>query len=260
MKTTYYTHLTDIIELPKQWDTLTSNLDDFFSRLGLQNYSFQITHPVLPPNPTPAGPPLTEEEAFELIEWFEGETYTPPPPVISTPTPIISVTPHKQEKIFLTLELQALSEVAIKLAGLDSVSLILNPDEFILQLTISQNKIELEFTVDLGIRFTPDLLIPMRTITKDDGSISFERDVNLPYVQIDLVSVNISIDHNETLSLSHGIGLQLSKPIMIGDTGIVIESADLELNLSGTGSQPTGTPPGWKGLYLNPASTIRRMI
>jgi hypothetical protein len=41
---------------------------------------------------------------------------------------------------------------------------------------------------------------------------------------------------------------------MIGETGLIIERADIELSLSGHGPRPAGTPPNWKGVMVNSAS------
>jgi hypothetical protein len=40
---------------------------------------------------------------------------------------------------------------------------------------------------------------------------------------------------------------------MVGDTGVVIESADIKFNLDGNGPRPDGTPEGWKGLLIENA-------
>jgi len=253
MTQTFIAPVRDLFDLPGQLDSLTSSLGDIFSRIGLTGFSPAINPPNLPPGEIDAGPSLTEAEAFELLEWYEGEQEELPPDV-SVPQDVISTVPLDLGTSTLTLQLQALSEIIFELAGLDGVSLVLNPGGFEAILTISGDTLTLGFTVALAIRFSSDLLRPLHRVTDSNGRVRFERDESRSYSQIDLGNMNLVVDSTGAINFSGGVGVRLTTPVMIGDTGVVIESADIVLNLSGGDPRPVGTPTNWKGLLINNAS------
>jgi hypothetical protein len=242
-----------IIDATSQPKWLMTSLDKVLSAVGLVDVGLVITSP----SPAAANvpePPMSLEEALELLS-FSGDPADPgPPPAPAPDPPLESATDLAPDTYTLTLTLEALSEVVIDLPGLEGVGLVLNPGGFEAHLTAAGEELSLAFTVGLGVRLSPNLLRPMRQVTADDGAVNFEDDPSQPYVQITLASVTVEIDAAGAVDVVGGVGVQLDRPVMIGDTGVLIESADIDLNFSGSGPRPAGTPEGWKGLLINQAS------
>jgi len=248
----YSVRLTDVLPLPSQFDGLESSLDSILDKIGLTNVSIVVNPPSLPPG-SAGEPPISEDDAMALLEYYDDETEeVPPTPTI--PQNVIPTTTLDLGNRVLTLDLKALSDIVLVLPGLDGVSLVLNPGGFRATLMLDVEHFSLGFTVGMGIRFSSTLLRPLHKITEDDGRVNFEPDTSRSYVQLDVASLSVAIDETDTISVSGGLGVHLSDPVMIGDTGMVIESADIVLNLSGGDPRPTGTPAGWKGLLINNAS------
>jgi hypothetical protein len=254
MTTEYTVPLSGVIPARTPFDGLMTALDEVLDRIGLKQIDSLTTQApwesTPPPSPTPA---ITEEEAAaELIDFDDGpEVPAPPGAVPQTAEPAVELEMGHRT---VTMQLKALGDVVIELPGLDGVSLVLNPGGFDATLVLEEEDLSLGFTVGLGIRFSPDSLRPLRRVTADDGRVGFETDTTRPYVQINLARASVTVDQTGSFDVSGGIGVQLSDPVMIGSTGVVIESADIVLNLSGTGPRPAGTPEGWKGLLINNAS------
>src|SRR6185295_5855712 len=117
--------LTDALDLPPQWDGLTTQLDQVFSRIGLKDLSLGVSSAqTAAPSDDPSL--LTEQEAFDLLGWYEGEEEIPP--VIQSVAvnvdrpPVLAAT-----ESLLVLQLEVLEEVSLDLAGIDGISLVLNP-------------------------------------------------------------------------------------------------------------------------------------
>ena len=134
----------------------------------------------------------------------------------------------------MQFEIEVLSQVLVDLVGLEGVSLVLNPGGFTVQFVASSEGFTSSFNVGLGIRLSPALLRPYRRVGGGENNITFEPDTNREYTQINLASVSVEIDNAGSVNLHPVEGVQLIDPVMIGDTGMIVESADIELNLSGT--------------------------
>jgi hypothetical protein len=254
---TYSSRLSELIDLPDVFEDLASPISDILDGVGLRDYTLTLVPPApLPPDDEDTSPPLTEEEALAGQEWFEGEDEEAAPEPDSQPasTPAGLFDWGAQT---LTLDLAVLSEVEVRLAGLDGVTLVLNPGGFQAVLDFDKDGLSLSFTIGLAVRFSPDLLRPMRAVADPadpGGPVRFEPDDTRPHTQIDVAGVTVTLDTATGLTFEGGIGVVLSEPVMIGQTGVIIESADVELNLTGQGNRPEGTPDTWKGLLLNSAS------
>src|SRR6185295_14025380 len=154
----------------------------------------------------------------------------------------------------LVLQLEVLEEVSLDLAGIDGISLVLNPGGCEARWRSVGEEFILETDLVITIRFNPEILRPLKKIIDSDGKVSFVEDQTRAYSQIEVGSVHVVLDSVTGLDVSAHAGIRLTAPAMIGDTGVVVEEADIELNLSGKGARPDGTPAGWKGVLINHAS------
>jgi hypothetical protein len=249
--------ITDIFDLPSSFDAITSDLEEVLGRIGISDFSLNVQLPPVTPGDASPVPPITKDDALGLLadegdEGDEGDEF--PPPVGNISQDVIPCAPSASTTVQIQMELEVLSDIVINLAGLDGISLVLNPAGFTAQFTTDDTGFALSFSLGAAIRFAPNLLRPYRKVTQNNGEITFERDESRPYTQINLANVDISIDHTGSIDLNAGAGIQLTDPMMIGDTGLIIENADIVLSLSGAGPRPDGTPPGWKGVMINEAS------
>lgn len=155
--------------------------------------------------------------------------------------------------VSLTLAFEG--ELSFSLPGVDGISLILGSGstgtttiDVVAQV---DNSVTVTFSADYGVRFSADLLTPMKTT---DGGATWVEDETKEYIELTVASTTITFDSASGVSFEAGAGLRIVDPVMIGDTNVIIESADIELNLDGTGSAPAGAEAGWKGLMVNEAA------
>lgn len=256
MTPVYSSPFTELFDTPDQLEFLTSASEAIFAKIGISDVSITINRqPITPNPPVPDIPPTPQQLLDDLI--FVDDGLIDDPNAIAGPAPGGAPAPTGApniDMVTLSLTCKALSEVVLDLAGLNGVSLVLNPGGFIATMEVQASGVVVSATLSLGIRFDPKIVQPAKQITRPDGSIDYVRDTAQPWVELTLASVQIQCDDAGNIDLSGGAGLQITSPVIIGDTGVVIESADVELNLSGTGSRPAGTPAGWKGLLINNAS------
>jgi hypothetical protein len=231
------------------FDNVMNSLDDIFSKIGLRNIDMDIVLPQLQDTS------LIGEDVQVQTEdlFFDDGPEVPPSSDIPISHDVIESIAIDTGSRSLSLQLKAIANVVIDLPGLEGVSLILNPGNFDAILTYHQNRFSLEFAARFAIRFGSDILRPLRRIDDDNGVINFVNDDDRQYVELNIGVLTVSFDSTGVLNLNGGIGLQISNPFMIGNTGVVIESADVSLNLTGGGPRPAGTPAGWRGLLINNA-------
>jgi hypothetical protein len=109
--------------------------------------------------------------------------------------------------------------------------------------------------VDVGLRFAPDKLRPMRPRDAADLTKGFEPDPTLEAVQLNFrAAVAINTDTGVRLEAPGDLDLPFCQ---IGSTGVVISAQDLVLRLSDVQPFPEGIDPAafeleadWKGVYL----------
>ncbi len=235
-------------------DTVITPLGTVLTKLGLSG----LTTVNNPSANTGVEPPpfdsMTEEEALALLDpyaGFDGVDIEPDP--IEYTHDIVPTTLWDMGDTTVTLQLQALSEIEFELPGLDGTSIIINPEGFSATLFIAADHVQLSFTTAVGLRFSPTFIQPMRRVS-DQGHVRFERDPERNYAQINLASMTITINQDGALSFDTGTGINLTDPISLGSSGVFVENASLDLNLSGAGPRPAGTPDGWKGVLLTTAT------
>ena len=245
--------ITDIVEIPPGFDAIATELEEVLGRIGIKDFDLTIVPPDVTPGSTVDVPESPEVEAFDLLEWYDGEDIVVPPAVV-VPQNVVPAEPSPSTRLQVHFDVEVLSNVVVDLAGLDGVSLVINPGGFGVEFTADPHGFELHFTTDVGIRLAPNLLPPYRAVTQSDGKITFEPDDGREHTQINLAGLSVMIDHTGRIDLDAGNGIKLTDPVMIGETGVIIETADIELNLSGDGSRPAGTPLNWKGLMINNAT------
>ncbi|MFZ1219303.1 MAG: hypothetical protein WAO00_08415, partial [Chthoniobacterales bacterium] len=236
------------------FDSVLTALDEIVAQIGLTQIDYLTTQPAWANQPPGSlTPRMTEAEALALLGSFDDGPEIPAPtmgiPHAPLPTIALDAPTHS-----VAMHLKALSDVTIKLPGLEGVSLVVNPGHFEATLTRQAERVNLACTVQLAIRLQPDLFQPAKQITQSDGSIDFVRDEEEPWVEVGLGATTFAIDHTGQITVTGGIGFHIDDPILFGETGVVIESADAEFNFDGLGSRPIGVPQNWKGLYLQNAS------
>ena len=109
--------------------------------------------------------------------------------------------------------------------------------------------------VDIGLRFSPDKLKPMRPKDASDLSKGFEPDPSAEAVRLNFrAAVAINTETGVRLEAPGDLDLPYCQ---IGSTGIVIKASDVVLRLSDLQPFPEGIDPAafdldpdWKGVYL----------
>ncbi|RKN70084.1 hypothetical protein [Paenibacillus ginsengarvi] len=108
--------------------------------------------------------------------------------------------------------------------------------------------------VPLALRFSKDLLKPVRRTTSGgaDRPAAWEIDTSKEYVDIRFAELDLEINADGDISIGVEGGIDLP-PVMLGDSGVVIEAHDVALFLD-TANPPPGQVPGWKGVHIKQAS------
>lgn len=244
----------DVLVIPPQFSGISSSLEDIFDRLGIVSFHYALNAGVDAPDLTNPGAPLTLADLEEIYGTYDepAADIDPPPLPSDTPTPAPA---FDLGNGLLTLQLKILSDIVVDLPGLDGFSVVLNPGGLQVDVTmpIGNSDFAIAFTTAVAFRFAPNLLRPMKSVGSG-ADVKFEPDTTKPYVQITAASVTVHVDSDGTIDLTGGVGLHLDQPVMVGETGVIIETADIVLTLSGNGPRPVGTPAGWRGLLINQAS------
>ena len=242
----YFARLSQQEDLPPFFDGVVTALDELFADLAVHGVVITFENFTFPPNGAPEPAPITDPEDGMLD--FENTPEPPPPLDLVAPS---GAAPAEATNVVqvLTISLEALSGVGIGLPGIDGVSLVLNPTPFEATLSVQPGDFLVEAVTALAVRFDRELLVPMRDI----GGGEFEPDPSAETVDVVVAAAAIRVDA-EGVDVDFGAGLQLARPAMIGQTGIIVESANLIFNFDGEGARPEGAPDGWRGVLLREAS------
>jgi len=256
--TNYALYLQDIFELPDGLDSIIGSPSEILNKIGVIDANLSIINSlssVTDPNPST----ITMQDYFTILS--EDIEF---PPEIPLDTSIPEVNPnlilindelYSADTYAITIQLVALSEIVIDFAGLDGVSLVFNPGGFEVVATFASFSFQdIAATIGLALRFSPDYLKPMKKEIDANGKVKYEKDESKDYVQIELASATLLFDADGNFDVGGEVGVQIADPVMIGDTGIILENINMELNLSGSGPRPNGTPVGWKGLMIHTAN------
>jgi hypothetical protein len=154
----------------------------------------------------------------------------------------------------ISIEMGALEKIRVTIPGLDGIDFILNPGNFELTLFFSDFVfLKAESTVALMIEFSSSFFKPMKKVADPSGSLKYATDETGQNLLADISEANIHIDRNGKVEIEGELGVQVSDPFMVGDTGIILEDVNMVLHLSGDGVPPEGATEGWKGLLIQTA-------
>jgi hypothetical protein len=157
----------------------------------------------------------------------------------------------------LRTELLLDAEFPLGLPGVDAISLVIGgasggtlvPIEIKAQPDFSLSLHD----VPLTLRFSDSLLKPVRKAESNGSSAAgWEVDPTLKHVDITVGSVSLSVNGDGDVALTGGPQIDLP-PVMIADTGIVIEAHGIDLYLD-SAQPPPGQPAGWRGVHIGSAS------
>lgn len=231
-------------------DGQTSELSELMSDIGLSELTTR----------TDRSPPVADLAAPEwdvgqntVEETFDHGPEQPPPPLPDLSHMTVEVEePGGAAEI--TSSLEVYTELAFDIPALPGVTVVLNPGGIDPVLTLDGQDTTLELTAGLSLRFAPDLLQPVTKVTDDSGSVSFEPDKSRDYAAVALGEVEVTIHVDGPPQFETEVGAELDGPVEVGETGVIIESADLEVNFSGDGPAPDVAPDHWTGVMLKQAS------
>jgi hypothetical protein len=107
-------------------------------------------------------------------------------------------------------------------------------------------------TTTLSLSLSRDIFTPVE-IAEVDGQLQvtpLPGNVAIPLPFAMVVRFD-GTDWTFDFEVPAGVGTGLTLPLCsLGDSGVMIEAIDIELNFSGNGTRPAGASAGWKGLYL----------
>jgi len=111
------------------------------------------------------------------------------------------------------------------------------------------------FTAGIGfkLRFDRGILKPM--VRTEDENGGFVEDTSVERIEIEIGEVELKLDL-EGVHFGAGMSFEINQPVMIGDTGVIIDCiTGVALNLTGNGQKPNNVPEeeDWKGLYIKSA-------
>jgi hypothetical protein len=128
-------------------------------------------------------------------------------------------------------------DLVLGLPGLDAASLVVQrdsgdgePEGLGLEIDIFPKTVLRLTDAPVALRFGPELLRPMRKVT--NGDARYEPDPGRPYVEIAVPKLSVSAS-SEGIGFDAPFTAQLPYPVMIGDTGLVIDSATVGFHRAG---------------------------
>lgn len=106
----------------------------------------------------------------------------------------------------------------------------------------------------LALRFSKDLLKSARRAASSGAGqpVTWEIDTSREYVDIQLAEIDLEINSDGDISIDAEGQIDLP-PVMLGDSGVVIEAHDIGLYLD-SNNPPPGQPNGYKGIHIGSAS------
>ncbi|HHP7243135.1 MAG TPA: hypothetical protein ACFE0H_00470, partial [Elainellaceae cyanobacterium] len=231
MTTQFSAPITNLLNLPSSLSGISTELNDIFARVGLSDISVAVDPPDFEPGDTSSDPPLSDDEADAIQEWFEGELEELPPDV-SIPQDVVSAVAVDAGKRIVTLQLEALSELEVDLSSTAGISFVLNPGSFAADVTITPEGVSVAFGLMLVARFKPSLLQPMRKVA-GNGQPQFEPDLTRPFTQVGLGEINVVVNSAGEVEFDSQLVIQLDDPVRLVSANLVIEAARLLLDFRG---------------------------
>ncbi len=106
----------------------------------------------------------------------------------------------------------------------------------------------------LALRFSKDILKPVRRAASSgsDQSVTWEVDSTKEYVDIQFAEVGFEINADGDIAINMEGQIDIP-PVMLGDSGVVIEAHGISLHLD-SNNPPAGQPVGWKGIHIGEAA------
>lgn len=148
-------------------------------------------------------------------------------------------------------------ELVLSIPGLDAVALTISAVDggtlIPLDLQIAPSFYVSVIDVPIGLRLKTDLFRPVRRVeTGPDQPPQFELNPDKQHVDITLARVTLGADGDGNITFDVDGSIDLP-PVMLGETGVVIEAHDIQIFLD-TNSPPPGKATGWRGLYIGRAA------
>ncbi|QXJ25680.1 hypothetical protein AGRA3207_007206 [Actinomadura graeca] len=144
----------------------------------------------------------------------------------------------KPDDVSLTTRLLFERELVLGLPGLDAVSLVLAPGSgdgapvgLSLGIDILPQTVLRVTDMPVALRFGPKLLRPMRKVT-GGGDARYEPDPGRPFVQLDVPKLSGRASR-DGITFDAPFTAQLPYPVMIGDTGLVVDGAAVGFHRAG---------------------------
>ena len=226
--------LFDFIELP----------EDFLDNIGILESRIEVEERIIPDT----------EETFTDTETYYDETGEEEITVTWTETQV-----ERKTNIIFTIANSR--ELFFRIPGLDGIELVITSTEspgaspFTATLTINDDgTFAFEAGISFNLRFDRDILKPMVRTDAENGG--FEEDTSVEQIEIEIGEVELGLD-SEGVHFGAGMSFEITRPVMVGDTGVIIDHiTGVALNLTGDGQKPNNVPEeeDWKGLYIESAA------
>ncbi|MFD0689158.1 hypothetical protein [Actinomadura fibrosa] len=147
-------------------------------------------------------------------------------------------TTAKAGEVNLTTRLLFEQEFVLGLPGVDAVSLVLFPGggdapaaELGLEIDVLPKTVLRVTDVPVALRFGPELLRPMRRVA-GGGDVRYEPDPGRPFVQLAMPKLSGSAS-KDGIVFDAPFTAQLPHPVMVGDTGVVVDGAAVAFHRAG---------------------------
>lgn len=225
--------LNQILDLPESIEGIGDSLTSLWDRIGFINLTKEFIDPGLPPGEDVEPEEIEELEAFEFLEFFEGEEESDPPEDFFDTEDLLPARPTESVKSRLKLDLEALEDLEVKFPGIDGLSLSTPAGGFQVTSEVNDGVVRVDASLKLALRVKPNLLKPVRRVVGEGGVVKFETDHSRPFTEIDLGEVEVSATSSGKVDISGEARLVLSDPVMITPLGLVIENAEVFIDLSG---------------------------
>ena len=154
--------------------------------------------------------------------------------VVSDVGPLVAepaLDPAAETTLSLHVDASVLDPLVIPIPGLEIASLVIDPQSIAADIIAREDGYQIALQAALGVRIDGALLRPMRLITRADGTTAYEPDESRPHAEIRVASARATLDSTNAVTVDLGLGARFESPVMVGDTGVIVEADEIALTL-----------------------------
>ncbi|HUG37684.1 MAG TPA: hypothetical protein VML54_12075, partial [Candidatus Limnocylindrales bacterium] len=136
-----------------------------------------------------------------------------------------------QTSVSLRIDARVFDRLVIPIPGFELASLVVDTQDVVAEAAMRADGYQIALQAALRVRVDGAALRPMRAIARADGTTGYERDENRPHAEIVVAAARVTLDSSGSVAVDLGLSARFDSPLMVGDTGVIVEAEDIALVL-----------------------------